>query len=172
MFGRLLALFIIVPFVELFILIRIGQAIDVWFTLGIIIVTGYLGATLARRQGRAVLAQLKAQLSAGQLPASSATDGVLILIAGAFLITPGLLTDAAGFLLLLPPVRARIRAALQESFRAQLGQQVSAHFGAWPPGFGPRGHGPAAGDVIDIEPDSHRADAPPKPSAQPLLPPR
>jgi UPF0716 protein FxsA len=152
MFGRLLALFIVIPFVELFILIRLGQAIDVWWTLAIIIATGYLGATLARRQGRAVLAQLKQQLSAGQIPAAPAVDGVLILVAGAFLITPGLLTDTAGLLLLLPPIRARIRDALQGSFRQQLSSQMPPNI-QWPPGFGDQRRSPS-GDVIDIEPDA------------------
>jgi UPF0716 protein FxsA len=123
MFLRLLLLFTVVPLVELFILVKLGGVIGVGATVAIVIGTGVLGAWLARQQGLGVLRRLSEELAEGGLPAEALIDGLLILIAGAVLLTPGLLTDALGFGLLLPQGRAVVRKIVVAKFveRAQPG---------------------------------------------------
>lgn len=108
--GKLLLLFILVPAAELAILIELGSRIGTVPTLGLIAVTGVLGAALARWQGLGVLRSAQEQMRRGELPAGSIADGMMILTAAALLLTPGVLTDAFGFLLLLPQFRTGIKA--------------------------------------------------------------
>jgi UPF0716 protein FxsA len=114
--GRLLILFIAVPVVELVLLIEIGQRVGTLATVGLIIGTGIVGASLARQQGIRTLARLRTDLDAGQLPAEPIVDGVLILLAAAVLITPGVLTDLVGFLCLVPACRRRLKRFLKRRF--------------------------------------------------------
>ena len=109
MFLRLLLLFTVVPLVELFLLVKLGAVIGIGATVLIVICTGVLGAWLARWQGLGVLRRLTDDMNEGRLPADALIDGLLILIAGAVLLTPGLITDALGFLLLVPQSRAVVR---------------------------------------------------------------
>jgi UPF0716 protein FxsA len=109
MFLRLLLLFTVVPLVELFLLVKLGTVIGIGPTVLIVICTGVLGAWLARWQGLGVLRRVSEDLAEGRLPADALIDGLLILIAGAVLLTPGLITDALGFLLLVPQGRAVVR---------------------------------------------------------------
>ncbi len=106
MFSRLLALFIIVPLLELYFFATIGKIIGFPVTLLIIIVTAVIGASLTKREGLSVLSRMRAASSQGRLPHAEVTEGALILIAGALLLTPGFLTDIFGFSLLFPPTRA------------------------------------------------------------------
>ena len=112
MIAKLLLLFILVPLIELFLLIEIGSQIGTLSTLTIIVLTGILGAFLARRQGIGVLHQIRTEIANGRLPATQLADGVIILLAGAVLITPGVLTDALGFLCLIPASRKIIKKML------------------------------------------------------------
>jgi UPF0716 protein FxsA len=109
MFLRLLLLFTLVPLVELFLLVKLGTVIGIAPTVLIVICTGVLGAWLARWQGLGVLRRISDDLAAGRLPGDALIDGLLIFIAGAVLLTPGLITDALGFFLLVPPGRAVVR---------------------------------------------------------------
>jgi UPF0716 protein FxsA len=111
--SRLLLLFVVVPAVELVLLIEIGQRIGPLPTLGLIVVTGALGAYLARRQGVAVLRRMRQETAAGRLPAAPVMDGIIILIAAALLVTPGILTDAFGFFCLIPPCRELLKRYLK-----------------------------------------------------------
>lgn len=108
-FLRLLLLFTVVPLVELFLLVKIGTVIGVGPTVVIVLCTGVLGAWLARWQGLGVVRRISEDMAKGQLPTDALIDGLLILIAGAVLLTPGLITDAFGFLLLIPQGRAIVR---------------------------------------------------------------
>lgn len=116
MFLRLLALFLLIPLAELALLIEVGRRIGTGPTLAIIVVTAVAGAWLTRQQGMAVLRDIRRQLHAGEVPASRLVDGLPILIAGVVLLTPGLLTDAAGFFLLIPGGRAVVKAWLRRKF--------------------------------------------------------
>jgi UPF0716 protein FxsA len=103
--GRLALFFIIVPVLELFLLIRLGQVVGLWPTLGLVVGTGLLGAHMARTEGLRVLYRFQTELASGRLPGQALLDGIAVLIGGAFLLTPGILTDLTGFALLLPPTR-------------------------------------------------------------------
>ena len=109
MLGPLAFLFVVVPFVELYILIRVGQWIGAVPTIVALIAVSVLGATLVKREGLGVLRRAQARVDAGEVPGVELIDGVLILFAGALLLTPGFMTDVFGVLLLLPPFRAAIR---------------------------------------------------------------
>ena len=109
MLGALALLFVVVPFVELFILIRVGQEVGAVPTILTLIAVSVLGAWLVKREGLGVLRRARARVDAGEVPGVELVDGVLILFAGALLLTPGFLTDVVGILLLVPPVRAALR---------------------------------------------------------------
>lgn len=109
MFFRLLALFLLTPVIDLALLIQLGDWIGFWPTIGIILVTGFAGTYLARREGMSAWRRFRTQLEQGGLPGKELVDGVIILVAGALLITPGVITDLIGFLGLLPFTRAFIR---------------------------------------------------------------
>ena len=103
--GRLIALFVILPAVELALLVELGTRIGTGATLLIIMATGIAGAALARRQGLGVLRDLQRETAEGRLPAGPLVDAVVILVAGALLVTPGILTDVFGFACLVPAFR-------------------------------------------------------------------
>jgi UPF0716 protein FxsA len=112
----LLILFIVVPAVELALLIEIGRHIGVLATFGLIVGTGVLGVHLARQQGMQVLRQMQDEMASGRVPVGPLLDGILILLAGAVLITPGVLTDLFGFLCLLPGTRRIVKDLLRRRF--------------------------------------------------------
>jgi UPF0716 protein FxsA len=119
-FIRLLLLFTVVPLVELGLLIQLGRVIGLAPTIAIVLCTGFTGAALARWQGLATLGRVQAEMAAGRVPTGPLVDGILILAAGALLLTPGLITDSIGFLLLIPPTRAVVRRTIVEAFRRRL----------------------------------------------------
>ena len=96
MFARLLLLFIFVPLIELAVLIDVGRIIGTFATLTLIVVTGIVGAYLARMEGFRVFFTIRHKMSVGQLPADELIDGLIILIAGVLLLTPGIITDCFG----------------------------------------------------------------------------
>jgi UPF0716 protein FxsA len=105
----LIALFILVPIAELAVIIQVGQAIGVWWTIALLIADSVLGSMLMRSQGRAVWRRFNQTLQAARVPAREVADGVLVIFGGALLLTPGFLSDIVGLLFLLPPTRALIR---------------------------------------------------------------
>ena len=116
MFARLLLLFTAVPLVELYLLIEIGSVIGKLNTILLVIGTGVLGAFLARLEGLRTLREIQRNLSQGTVPAEKMVDGVIILVAGILLITPGILTDACGFLMLVPTTRNAFKRWLRRRF--------------------------------------------------------
>lgn len=103
--GRLLLLFISIPVVEIYLLAIVGSHIGFFNTVLLVIGTGILGASLARTQGIQILALIQSEMAQGRIPTKALVDGVIVLIAGTLLITPGVLTDGVGFLLLIPITR-------------------------------------------------------------------
>ena len=157
--GRLLLLFIIVPAVELALLVEVGGRIGTLATLGLIVATGVVGAALARSQGLSVLRQVQRELAEGRLPAGALADGAIILVAGALLMTPGILTDALGFLCLLPGFRHLIKRALWRRFESAARDQ---HIRVSIYADGVEQHS-STGPTIDVEPTyppdaEHKAD--------------
>lgn len=120
MFLRLLFLFTALPLLELWLLLAIGSRVGVVATVALVFGTGVLGAWLARSQGLSTWRRLQTEMAAGRLPSDALVDGLLILIAGAVLLTPGLLTDLAGFFLLTPAGRQVVRRAVVRSFRHRM----------------------------------------------------
>jgi UPF0716 protein FxsA len=105
----LIVIFIVVPLAELYVILRVGDAIGWAPTIAILAADSLLGSWLLRSQGRAVWNRFNLAMREGRVPHSEVIDGVLIIFGGAFLITPGFLTDVIGLLLLLPPTRAAFR---------------------------------------------------------------
>jgi len=108
-FSYLMALFVGLPLVELWVLLVVGSRIGWGPTILLVVVTGVIGASLARAQGLQTVAAIQRDMAAGIMPAPRLMDGVMILVAGAMLITPGIITDVFGFLLLVPATRQIIR---------------------------------------------------------------
>ena len=101
----LIALFIVGPIAEIAVLLAVGQAIGTWPVVGLCIATAMLGGALLRIQGLNALTLLRRDIEEGRVPVEAAADGVFLAIAAPLLMTPGFLTDAAGFALMIPPVR-------------------------------------------------------------------
>ena len=142
MAGILLLALIVVPIAEIGLFIEVGGLIGFWPTMGIIILTALTGTALLRQQGMAVLRKAKASLEENRFPIDVVFDGLCLLVAGVLLLTPGFLTDMAGFLLFVPPVRAAIGRALARGLAAR--GRVDIHSaGAF--------SGPHPGQVIDGE---------------------
>lgn len=153
MFAKLLLLFIAVPVIELLLFIRIGGKIGLLPTFATIVITGILGAYLTKQQGLRTWRKFQSTSASGQLPANEAIDGLLILIAGAVLLTPGFLTDVVGFLLLVPFVRAAIRSQVTGKLKhkVQVVKQGTPNPSATSP-RSPSGERVATGRVIDSNP--------------------
>ncbi|REJ69209.1 MAG: FxsA family protein [Planctomycetota bacterium] len=105
MLGRLLLLFILVPLAELYLLFKLAEFTSTELAFGLVIITGIVGASLARWQGMRTWQRIQTELAQGRPPAIPLIHGMCILVAGALLLTPGMMTDAVGFALLIPPVR-------------------------------------------------------------------
>jgi UPF0716 protein FxsA len=112
-----LVLFVVVPVVELVLLAVIGDAIGFGWTALIVLVTGLLGARLVARQGRQVWREITVRLNAGQMPGVELAHGAMVLVGGAFLITPGVLTDLFGLLLMVPWIRELLRVRFFNTMR-------------------------------------------------------
>lgn len=144
MLGRLILLLTLVPLVELWLLSEVAARIEWGPTVAIVVVTGVLGAALARREGMRALAAFQREMQSGELPAQSLLDGVGILIAGALLVTPGLLTDVVGFALLIAPLRRWAGSRISKSLRKHVvivdahGEPANTVMDAWPPTGGGR----------------------------------
>jgi UPF0716 protein FxsA len=114
---RLLILLTVVPLIELWLLIHVGQLIGVGSTLMLVVLTGIVGAAMARHEGVRVFRRVQSELNAGRLPTDGMIDALLILVAAALLVTPGILTDIVGFVFLIAPLRRLVREYLKKRFR-------------------------------------------------------
>jgi UPF0716 protein FxsA len=145
----LVALFIAVPIAELAVIIQVGQAIGVWWTIAILVADSVLGSLLMRSQGRAVWRRFNATLQSGRAPAREVADGVLVIFGGALLLTPGFLTDVFGLLFLLPPTRAVIRRLFLRQAMRRITVTMAA--GARMPRNGPRRDEDLEGTAVDVD---------------------
>ena len=116
----LVVLFVVVPIVEIYVIIQVGEAIGPWWTIALLIADSILGAMLMRSQGRIAWRRFQVALAEGRPPAREVIDGALVIFGGAFLLTPGFVTDIFGVALLLPPSRAVIRRLLVRNFAARI----------------------------------------------------
>ena len=122
MLFKLFLAFTIVPFLEIALLIKLGGHIGVINTLMIVIVTGLVGAYLARLQGMTTMLRVRDAMNRGQVPAEEMMDAMIIFIAGVLLLTPGFITDATGILLLIPATRNAFKRWLRTKFDAWVAQ--------------------------------------------------
>jgi UPF0716 protein FxsA len=109
----LVALFIVVPIVELYVIIQIGSAIGVWPTIALLLADAVLGSLLLRHQGRGAWQRFNAALAERRFPGREVADGLLIAVGGTLLLTPGFVTDILGAIFLIPPTRAIVRRLLR-----------------------------------------------------------
>jgi len=131
MFVKLFLAFTLIPFIELYLLIEIGTSIGPVNTLLLVILTGAVGAFLARMQGLGAIMRVRERLQQGETPAEELLDALIIFVAGVVLLTPGLLTDIAGLLLLFPPTRLRFKIWLRKKFNQWM-QQPHVHMRRYP----------------------------------------
>lgn len=134
--GPLFLAFTLLPLIDLYFLIRIGRVVGAPSTLLFVIAMGILGAVLAKTQGRKVLRAWREALAAGRVPEEGVLGGVLVLAGALLLITPGVISDVAGLLCLLPPTRRAIAAMFSRYLANQVahGQaSVQAYGFEWPP---------------------------------------
>ncbi|MGH2966181.1 MAG: FxsA family protein [Solirubrobacterales bacterium] len=105
----LVLIFIVLPIAEIYVIVKVGEAIGVLPTIALLLLDSFLGAALLRSQGRAAWGRFNDALAEGRIPAREVFDGAMVILGGAFLITPGFITDVIGLLLLIPPSRAIFR---------------------------------------------------------------
>lgn len=125
-FQSLLLLFLLVPLGEIYILIQVGELVGTLPTILMVVLTALIGASLVRTQGILTLIQVQAELSRGQVPAIALVEGVVILCAGALLLTPGFVTDTAGFMCLVPPWRRQVVTRLVQRYLSPISKRRRA----------------------------------------------
>ncbi len=162
MLLKIILLLSLVPLLELLVLLRISELTSFTFTVLLVIATGITGGILAKMEGLRVLGRIQSQLNHARLPANSLIDGTLILISGALLLTPGVITDAIGFVLLVPPSRQALREYLKRKFRKRVASgKMGFHYRR---GFGPIHHTPPPGsppmeDEVDDNDEEKRDES-------------
>ncbi|UCF48845.1 MAG: FxsA family protein [Myxococcales bacterium] len=144
--ARLFLLFTVVPLVELYLLIAIGRALGPMPTIGLVLLTGALGAWFARLEGARVIRRWQEAMARQQLPKDGVIDGFLIFVGGLMLITPGILTDIAGLSMVVPPTRRVIAGLVRAWFERQI---AAGRVQVYAPGYNGGPGGP--GGVIDVE---------------------
>jgi UPF0716 protein FxsA len=148
----LLALFIVVPLAELYVILKVGDAIGPLWTILLLAADSVVGSLLLRSQGRAVWRRFNDALRNGRMPHREVQDGVLVIFGGAFLITPGFLTDVVGLLMLLPPTRALIRRLGMRLVRRRVELRVAAPSRGWD------ADGDVEGTATEYEPPPRRLE--------------
>ncbi len=151
----LFLLFVAVPMIEIALFIKVGGLIGLWPTLGIVVLTALVGSWLVHMQGAVALGRLRESLGRLEDPSEPLAHGAMILVAGVLLLTPGFFTDAAGILLLLPPVRAAVMKYVKARVKIKsFGINAEAHTYH-------ESTGPIDADYTDVTPHDHRPVPPP-----------
>lgn len=157
--GKLFLLFTIVPFVELYLLILLGRVFGAVPTILLVLGTGFVGAALARSEGMRVVRKWQTAVAEGRVPDEGVLSGILVLVGGVLLITPGVLTDMAGLLLLFPSTRIVVADIMRRHLEKKIREGsvhvwtaggVDSPFGPGAPG-GPSAPRGGASEVIDVE---------------------
>jgi len=144
--GRLFLLFTVVPLVELYLLIAVGRILGPMATIGLVLVTGAVGAWFARLEGARVIRRWQEAMARQQIPKDGVIDGFLIFIGGLMLITPGILTDIAGLSMVMPATRRVIAGFVRRWFERQI---AAGRVQVYAPGYDGRPGRPQ--EVIDVE---------------------
>ena len=143
-FPLLALAFLAIPLIEIYVMIQIGSVIGAGWTVLSIVATAVIGAFIIRLQGFGVYQRMNRSMEAGELPAMEMLEGLALLVAGLLLLTPGFITDALGFLLLVPPLRKKLVLGMLKKFFIQ---QV----GPGAPSSGPAGRQPIEGDYRRLD---------------------
>ncbi|MES3630339.1 MAG: FxsA family protein [Longimonas sp.] len=161
MIARIVLLFLLLPAVEFMLFIQVERLISLWPTVALILVTGVVGGYLARREGASTWKKLNARLQTGALPGDEIVEGVIILVAGALLVTPGVLTDVVGFLGLVPPSRRVMRKIIMKRLQKKMEEgSMQVQYGSFYGGSGFAGFdddpmngaaGPSVGDADESD---------------------
>ena len=147
MLPLLFVIFIVVPLLELFVIIQVGQEIGAWPTIAILVADSIIGSVLLRVQGRTAWRRFNAAVAEGRVPTNEVLDGVLVIFGGAFLLTPGFLTDIVGILFLLPPTRSLVRRVLLRNVAARMAASATS----WTVGRAAGRRVPREGSDFDVE---------------------
>ncbi len=152
----LVVLFLIVPIIEIYVIVQVGQEIGALPTIVLLLVESAIGAWLVKREGRRAWSALKGALGTGRLPSSELADAALVLVGGTLLLTPGFVTDVFGFFLILPLTRPLARRALGWFAARRASTLVAARMPStrMPPTRTTRGRGSRTvpGEVVRDEP--------------------
>lgn len=114
MFRLLFVFFIIIPIIEISVLMQVGELLGLWPTIGVVILSAWVGAKYVRQQGLATLQSVQAKMAQGEMPSSDIVTGLMLLVAGVLLVTPGFVTDIFGLSLLVPNIRQAIAKSVQK----------------------------------------------------------
>ena len=120
MLGRLFFLFTTMTLIEVYVLMSIGSLLGAELTIGIIILTAFTGSYLVRNQGLQTVQKLQSRLAAGEAPGQEIVEGIMLLVCGVLLVTPGFVTDALGLLVLTPQIRGRLAKAIIEQYKDRI----------------------------------------------------
>lgn len=123
MIFRLILLFTLLPMLELYVLLMLAEQTSALLTFGLVLITGVIGAITAKSQGRSVYRTFQNDMREGRMPQDSIIEGLCVLVGGALLLTPGLITDIAGFMLVLPPTRILLR----ENIKKHAARSIHVH---------------------------------------------
>ena len=149
MFRSLFFLFLLIPLIEIYFLIQVGEVIGAGWTIFLVVATAVIGAGLLRMQGLSTLQKAQVTMAQGQLPAIAMFEGVALVLSGALLMTPGFFTDAIGFILLVPPFR-------QGLIKHVLASGQFTMFGQTNHGFSQKADSSIIeGEIVDDENDRH-----------------
>jgi UPF0716 protein FxsA len=175
MVGLLIVLFLVVPIVELTLIVAVAGQLGVLPTIGLLLLVSVAGGWLMRREGVGLLNRVRDELGRGELPATGMIDGVLLLVGGALMLTPGFLTDTIGLLLLVPPVRALVRAGLVRRFQRRIEATFAVPGSVFVPGAASARSSWTGGGVVvreyvgdvayDLCPDDPPTSLPPTPGS-------
>lgn len=160
--GRLFLLFTVVPLVELYLLVAVGRVLGPLMTIGLVLVTGAVGAWFARLEGARVIRRWQEAMARQQIPKDGVIDGVLIFIGGLMLITPGILTDIAGLSMVMPPTRRLIAGFVRRWFERQI---AAGRVQVYAPGYNggpvrPQEVIEVEGEVVEVVEVVDKPDAP------------
>lgn len=155
----LVVMFLIVPIVEIYVIVQVGQQIGALPTIALLIIESAIGAWLVKREGRRAWAALRAAVGTGRLPSSELADAALVLVGGTLLLTPGFVTDIFGFFMILPFTRPLARRALGWFVARRASVLVASQVPSSPPRPGRRPR-TVSGEVVRDEP--RRRDEPPR----------
>jgi UPF0716 protein FxsA len=155
----LVVLFLIIPIVEIYVIVQVGQQIGALPTIALLLIESAIGAWLVKREGRRAWTALKAAVGTGRLPSSELADAALVLVGGTLLLTPGFVTDVFGFFMILPFTRPLARRALGWFVARRASALVAARAPSSRPGRG-GGSRTVPGEVVRDDPPRH--DEPPR----------